>query len=88
MKRVSGDDGAGGWMEELDGRASRLAMTERLSFCPNRAKRTKRSPLRRGAGDETRTRHIHLGKVALYRMSYARDDISIVHEIKRLSSIL
>ena len=25
-----------------------------------------------GAGNESRTRHLHLGKVALYRMSYAR----------------
>ena len=25
-----------------------------------------------GAGDEARTRYLHLGKVALYRMSYAR----------------
>ena len=25
-----------------------------------------------GAGYEARTRHLHLGKVALYRMSYAR----------------
>ena len=29
-----------------------------------------------GAGDEARTRYLHLGKVALYRMSYAR----ILHE--------
>ena len=27
-----------------------------------------------GAGDEARTRYLHLGKVALYRMSYARID--------------
>ena len=26
----------------------------------------------RGAGDEARTRYLHLGKVALYRMSYTR----------------
>ena len=26
-----------------------------------------------GAGDEARTRYLHLGKVALYRMSYTRD---------------
>ena len=25
-----------------------------------------------GAGNETRTRYLHVGKVALYRMSYAR----------------
>ena len=27
-----------------------------------------------GAGDEARTRYLHLGKVALYRMSYTRMD--------------
>ena len=27
-----------------------------------------------GAGDEARTRYLHLGKVALYRMSYTRED--------------
>ena len=26
-----------------------------------------------GAGDEARTRYLHLGKVALYQMSYARE---------------
>ena len=30
-----------------------------------------------GAGDEARTRYLHLGKVALYRMSYARITESI-----------
>ena len=29
-------------------------------------------PLLFGAGDEARTRYLHLGKVALYRMSYTR----------------
>ena len=29
-------------------------------------------PLPFGAGDEARTRYLHLGKVALYQMSYAR----------------
>ena len=28
--------------------------------------------LRHGAGDEARTRYLHLGKVALYQMSYTR----------------
>ena len=27
-----------------------------------------------GAGDEARTRYLHLGKVALYRMSYTRTE--------------
>ena len=29
-------------------------------------------PILFGAGDEARTRYLHLGKVALYRMSYTR----------------
>ena len=33
---------------------------------------TRRVPNRFGAGDEARTRYLHLGKVALYRMSYTR----------------
>ena len=32
----------------------------------------KRIPILFGAGDEARTRYLHLGKVALYRMSYTR----------------
>ena len=32
----------------------------------------KHIPLLFGAGDEARTRYLHLGKVALYRMSYTR----------------
>ncbi len=27
-----------------------------------------------GAGDEARTRYLHLGKVALYQMSYTRNE--------------
>ena len=34
-----------------------------------------------GAGDEARTRYLHLGKVALYQMSYARIWHSPIHEI-------
>ena len=30
-----------------------------------------------GAGDEARTRYLHLGKVALYRMSYTRISVPI-----------
>ena len=32
-----------------------------------------------GAGDEARTRYLHLGKVALYQMSYTRSDLIIIH---------
>ena len=31
-----------------------------------------------GAGDEARTRYLHLGKVALYQMSYTRDNEGII----------
>ena len=31
-----------------------------------------------GAGDEARTRYLHLGKVALYRMSYARNEQDVL----------
>ncbi len=37
-----------------------------------------------GAGDEARTRYLHLGKVALYQMSYARILRSILFYVKRL----
>ena len=33
----------------------------------------KRVPYLFGAGDEARTRYLHLGKVALYQMSYTRN---------------
>ena len=33
-----------------------------------------------GAGDEARTRYLHLGKVALYQMSYARGTSMILSE--------
>ena len=31
-----------------------------------------------GAGDEARTRYLHLAKVALYRMSYARNEHNVL----------
>jgi len=31
-----------------------------------------------GAGDEARTRYLHLGKVALYQMSYARISRNVI----------
>ena len=38
-----------------------------------------------GAGDEARTRYLHLGKVALYRMSYTRGTREIIAYIPDLS---
>ena len=36
--------------------------------------RQNRRPLSCGASDEARTRYLHLGKVALYQMSYTRSN--------------
>ena len=38
-----------------------------------------------GAGDEARTRYLHLGKVALYRMSYTRGTRGIIADILQMS---
>ena len=48
------------------------------SFEPRLSKKEKQTLMRLlfffGAGDEARTRYLHLGKVALYRMSYTRGE--------------
>ena len=36
-----------------------------------------------GAGNEARTRYLHLGKVALYQMSYARETNCIITALPR-----
>ena len=41
-----------------------------------------------GAAYEARTRYLHLGKVALYRMSYTRKNILIIAGIRNLSRII
>ena len=38
-----------------------------------------------GAGDEARTRYLHLGKVALYRMSYTRGTSGIIADFQDMS---
>jgi hypothetical protein len=52
-----------------------------IEFKQNKPDNTKRPPLlccngglfiKLGANDEARTRYLHLGKVALYQMSYVR----------------
>ncbi len=35
-----------------------------------------------GADDEARTRYLHLGKVALYQMSYVRGTVAIISNPK------
>ena len=37
----------------------------------------------RGAGDGARTRYLHLGKVAIYQMSYARRTLVIIAGVSR-----
>ena len=58
---------------------------------PNRRKKTLRTKLFAafGAGDEARTRYLHLGKVALYRMSYTRNSNCrfIIAEVPEKSSV-
>ena len=44
-----------------------------LSAFPAKKKRPAKRLVFFGAGDEARTRYLHLGKVALYRMSYTRN---------------
>ena len=39
-----------------------------------------------GAGNEARTRYLHLGKVALYQMSYAREHGVYYQIVRYLSS--
>ena len=38
----------------------------------------RRFPFLNGAGDESRTRDLNLGKVALYQLSYSRSEPSIL----------
>ena len=40
-----------------------------------------------GAGDEARTRYLHLGKVALYQMSYTRGTRWIISYIQKMSRL-
>ncbi len=42
-------------------------------LCHHIRNRSISAPVLFGAGDEARTRYLHLGKVALYQMSYARE---------------
>ncbi len=47
-------------------------MPYHLATVPYEIRNDLRVPDLFGAGDEARTRYLHLGKVALYRMSYTR----------------
>ena len=42
---------------------------------------------RTGAGDEARTRYLHLGKVALYQMSYTRVARLIITDSVKMSTL-
>ena len=50
----------------------RVKLKIRRIASQNKKKTTSRNQSFYGAGDEARTRYLHLGKVALYRMSYTR----------------
>ena len=41
-------------------------------------------PLKPGAGDESRTRDLNLGKVALYQLSYSRIFLQNPHPLKEI----
>ena len=47
-------------------------MPYHLAMVPYTKRSTRGTPFHFGAGDEARTRYLHLGKVALYQMSYTR----------------
>ena len=49
---------------------------------PEKEKPSRLAGLFYGAGDEARTRYLHLGKVALYRMSYTRGT-GVLYQISR-----
>ena len=51
---------------------------QRVPFCSPFPSATREGSLLFGAGDEARTRYLHLGKVALYQMSYTRDNVGII----------
>ena len=54
--------------------------SERRRLCrrsPNKKRLAEASRFLFGAGDEARTRYLHLGKVALYQMSYGRIRITL-----------
>jgi hypothetical protein len=51
----------------------------RLSYVGNKAIWDKQNCCRYGAGDETRTRDIQLGRLELYQLSYSRQQPFIYH---------
>jgi hypothetical protein len=52
--------------------ADGTALMRRKAAAEPKIKGTPKGAFYFGAGDEARTRYLHLGKVALYQMSYAR----------------
>ena len=52
----------------------------------NKKRTTTKVVILYGAGDEARTRYLHLGKVALYRMSYTRGTRGIIAQTSILST--
>ena len=53
-----------------------------LSYCESKKKKSDAFASDfYGAGDEARTRYLHLGKVALYRMSYTRNGHDALYQL-------
>ena len=66
---------------ELPARAGKATIAATVSA--DRARKKKAPPFGDafGAGDEARTRYLHLGKVALYQMSYARGTMLTIADL-------
>ena len=60
----------------------------RSSLCRLQKRADAESICSYGAGDEARTRYLHLGKVALYRMSYARNGHGSLYRFFRICQAL
>ena len=56
---------------------------EQIFYQKNKKRTAKRLSFFYGAGDEARTRYLHLGKVALYQMSYTCSDENYYNLISR-----
>ena len=67
-------------LDRASGAGWRQRVRRGFSVIPKRKDTTCRRVLLFGAGNEARTRYLHLGKVALYQMSYARGTRGILTE--------
>ena len=64
----------------ISGAKDRLKVADAIAqCCPKKGKSTDSILSVLGAGDEARTRYLHLGKVALYQMSYTRNSHGLLY---------